>query len=146
MNSMALSPHLSFAGECAEAFRFYAEVFGGELMLLPYRDTPLMQNLPEGWADKIVHATLTFQDCTLAGSDVVPERYRQPQGFAVLVDVEGVANARQVFAALAEGGKVEVPIEARFWSPAYGMVVDKFGVPWEINGAASASEGNHDAE
>jgi PhnB protein len=143
---MALSPHLSFAGRCEEAFRFYAALFDGELTLLAYRDTPLAQGMPEAWGEKIVHATLSFQHCTLAGSDVPPERYRPPQGFAVLLDVEGVANARRVFAALAEDGSVEVPIEARFWSPAYGMLVDRFGIPWEINGASSASGSVRDAE
>jgi PhnB protein len=103
-------------------------------MMLAYGDTPMKKDVPVDWAEKIVHATLSFDGCELAGSDVQPEHYRRPQGFSVLVDVEGVERARRVFAALAEGGSVEMPIQQTFWSPAFGVLIDKFGIPWEING------------
>lgn len=93
--------------------------------------------VPAEWGEKIVHATLSFQGGELAGSDVQPEHYRKPQGFSVLVDVDGVENALRIFNALVEGGSVSMPMQQTFWSPAFGVLVDRFGIPWEINGKAS---------
>ena len=131
---MAVTAHLSFSGQCREALSFYAQLFDGDLKMLTYGDTPMAKDVPADWGGKIVHATLSFDGGELAGSDVQPEHYRPPQGFSVLVDVEGVEKARRIFAALAEGGSIALPIQATFWSPAFGVVVDRFGIPWEING------------
>ena len=131
---MALTAHLSYSGHCREAFNFYAQLFGGELMMLAYGDTPMAKEVPAEWSEKIVHATLSFDGCELAGSDVQSDYYRRPQGFSVLVDVEGVEKARRIFTALAEGGSVEMPMQETFWSPAFGVLTDRFGIPWEING------------
>lgn len=131
---MAVTAHLSYPGRCREAFTFYAPLFGGELMMLAYADTPMKDDVPADWVDRIVHATLSFDGCELAGSDVQPEHYRRPRGFSVLVDVDGVEKAGRIFAALAEAGSVEMPIQQTFWSPAFGVLTDKFGIPWEING------------
>lgn len=134
---MSLTAHLSYPGQCEEAFNFYSQLFGGEVTVLKYGDTPMAQEVPAEWREKIVHGTFSFSGCTLAGADVLPEHYRRPQGFSVLVDLEGVDNANRVFSALAHGGSVEMPIQETFWSPAFGMLVDRFGVPWEINGRSS---------
>lgn len=131
---MAMTAHLSYSGRCREAFDFYAELFGGEVTMLAYGDTPMAKDVPPEWSEKIVHATLLFDGCELAGSDVQADYYRRPQGFSVLVDVEGVEKARRTFAALAEGGSVGMPIQKTFWSPAFGVLTDRFGIPWEING------------
>jgi PhnB protein len=106
-------------------------------MMLAYRDTPLVKELPPEWADKIVHATLSFGGRELAGSDIQPDYYRRPQGFAVLLDVEGVEEARRIFTALGEGGSVGMPMQETFWSPAFGVLIDRFDIPWEINGKPS---------
>ena len=87
---MALTAHVWYSGCCREAFSCYAQLFGGELMMLAYRDTPMAKELAPEWGDKIVHATLSFDGCALAGSDVQADSYRRPQGFSVLVDVAGV--------------------------------------------------------
>jgi PhnB protein len=131
---MAMTAHLSFSGQCGEAFSFYAQLFGAELKMLTYGDTPMAKEVPADWAEKIVHATLSFDGSELAGSDVQLEHYQRPQGFSVLVDVEGDEKARRVFTALAERGSIVLPIQETFWSPAFGVVVDRFGIPWEING------------
>lgn len=134
---MALTAHLSYPGTCREAFDFYARLFGGEVMLLAYGDTPMAKDVPADWSEKIVHATLLFDGCELAGADVQSAHYRQPQGFSVLVDVEGVDKARRIFTALAEGGSVAVPMQETFWSPAFAVLTDRFAIPWEINGKSS---------
>ena len=135
---MALTAHLWYSGHCREAFSFYAQLFGGELMLLAYGDTPMAKEVGAEWSEKIVHATLAFDGCELAGSDVQSDQYRPPQGFSVLVDVEGIEKARRTFTALAEGGIVGLPMKETFWSPAFGVLTDRFGIPWEINGKASS--------
>jgi PhnB protein len=134
---MALTVHLSYPGQCEEAFNFYAQLLGGEVGLLRYRDTPVAQDVPADWGDKIVHATLSLNSGTLAGADVLPRDYRRPQGFSVLVDIDGLDTANRVFDALAKGGSVGMPLQKTFWSPAFGVVVDRFGVPWEVNGTSS---------
>ena len=137
---MALTAHLSYPGNCREAFSFYAQLFGGEVNSFAYGDTPMAKDVPADWSDKIVHATLTFDGCELAGSDVRPHQYRRPQGFSVLVDVEDVEKARRIFTALAEGGSVAMPMQETFWSPAFGVLTDRFGIPWEINTQGSGQE------
>ena len=131
---MAMTAHLSFSGQCREAFSFYAQLFGGELKMLTYGDTPMAKEVPDDWGEKIVHGALSFDGSELAGSDVQLEHYRRPQGFSVLVDVEGVENAHRIFTALADEGSVTMPMQETFWSPAFGVLVDRFGIPWEING------------
>jgi PhnB protein len=135
---MALTAHLSYSGQCREAFDFYAQLFSGEVNMLAYGDTPMAKDVPAEWAEKIVHATLSFDGCELAGSDVQSNHYRRPQGFSVLVDVEGVDKARRIFTALAAGGIVAVPMQETFWSPAFGVLTDRFGIPWQINGKSSS--------
>ena len=135
---MAVTAHLSYSGHCREAFTFYAQLFGGEPMMLAYADTPMAKEVPPEWGEKIVHATLSLGGSRLAGSDVQPDHYRRPQGFSVLVDVKGVEEARRIFTALAAGGSVEMPMQETFWSPAFGVLTDRFGIPWEINGKSAA--------
>ncbi len=130
---MRIEPHLTFRGDCEEAFRCYERLFGGELVLLSYGASPAAASVPEGWRSKIVHATLVLADGnTLLGADVVPESFEKPQGFFVLAALRDAAEARRVFDALADGGSVKMPLEATFWSPSFGVVVDRFGTPWEI--------------
>ncbi len=136
---MAMTAHLSYSGHCREAFKFYAQLFGGDLRMLAYGDTPMAKQVPTEWSEKIVHATLSFDGSELAGSDVPSDHYRRPQGFSVLVDVEGVEEARRIFTALAEGGSVALPMQETFWSPAFGVLTDRFGIPWEINGKSTGS-------
>jgi len=83
--------------------------------------------------DKVIHATLTLGELVLAGADVLPSGYEPPSGFAVLLAMETAQQAERVFTALAVNGTVRVPLQQTFWSAAFGIVVDQFGVPWEIN-------------
>jgi PhnB protein len=131
---MRLSVHLSFDGQCATAFRFYEKRLGGKLTtLMSYGDSPMADKVPVEWRERIVHATLELESTQLMGADVSPESYVTPQGFAVTLSVAGVERGREVFGALAEGGTLRMPFQKTFWSPGYGMLVDRFGVPWEIS-------------
>ena len=125
---MRVVAHLMFDGHCEEAFRFYERCLGG---------TDL--RLFRGGDDKIVHASLTVGDTTLAGADVTAAQYEAPRGFHVLIHVKDPNEAERVFALLSDGGRIVMPLERTFWSPAFGVLVDRYGVPWEISCDAPAA-------
>jgi PhnB protein len=130
---MRLIPHISYNGECEAALTLYAECLGGEVsLMLRFGESPMAASNADR-ADKIVHATLKVGDQTLTGADVRPEEYEKPRGFAVQLNLEDPEQAQRVFEALAEGGVVLFPLQKTFWAGAYGMVTDRFGMPWEIN-------------
>jgi PhnB protein len=130
---MKISSHLTFNGQCEAAFRRYQAILGGELYVLSYGQTPMSADVPPAMRDKVVHATLSLGACSLAGADVRPEEYSAPQGFYVLVSPAGPAEARRIFDSLAEGGEVRMPLQKAFWTPAFGVLVDRFGIPWEVS-------------
>jgi PhnB protein len=123
---MRLGPHLVFNGDCEAAFRFYEERLGGtELSLFRYGDE---------WPGKIVHGSVTVAGAHLSGADV--KDGEKKQGFFLLLAVDGVAEAERLFQTLAEGGTIQMPLQKTFWSPAFGVVIDRFGVPWEISSSS----------
>lgn len=141
---MKLTLHLSFAGECEAAFRFYQGCLGGEITtLLTWGESPLAEMVPFAWRGKICHASLEFEGCVLAGVDPPPSEYGQPSGFQVLLELEDIARAEKVFAALAEGGTIKVAMQRVFWAERFGVLIDRFGVQWEVQGqtAPTASSG-----
>ena len=88
---------------------------------------------PPGWAKKILHARLSSGDGVLEGCDAMPGQYKNPQSFCVMLKPKDAAEAERIFSALAEDGTVQLPIAETFWALRFGMVVDRFGVPWFIN-------------
>lgn len=129
---LTVHPYLNFKGDCKTAFEFYAEVFGGKLDMQTFGDSPMADQEPE-LKDKIVHARLAFGDFVLLASDAPPERYQQPQGVHVSLNVDTTADADRIFNSLAEGGSVSMPIQETFWADRFGMCVDRFGIPWMVN-------------
>jgi PhnB protein len=131
---MQLSPYLAFNGQCAEAFRFYEKSLGGKLeAMMTHGQSPMAQQVPPEWRDKIIHARLLVGGQALMGADVPPQHFKQPQGFSVSISVKEIAEGERTFNALAEGGKVQMPFQKTFWSAGFGMVTDRFGVPWMVN-------------
>ena len=100
--------------------------------MLKYGDSPMASAHP-GLADKVLHATLKVAGQALTGADVPPDRYEKPQGFALQLNIKDSSEAERIFGALAEGGTVQWPLEKTFWAERYGVVIDVFGIPWEIN-------------
>ena len=136
---MRISPHLCFDGQCRAAFLSYHQLFGGTLTMLTYGESPMAPHVDPQWHERIVHATLRFDDVELAGADVLPDDYRKPQGVFVLLTVEDIAKAERIFSALAAGGEIQLPFQQTFWSAGFGVLVDQFGVPWEINSAQAGA-------
>jgi PhnB protein len=144
---MNATPYLNFTGDCREAFATYQQVLGGELRQLTYGQAPPQPpgadgcgggEPPPGSADLIMHASLLppqAQAPLLMGSDMPPGTQQQGRGgIAVALDCADNAEAERVFAALAQGGQVQMPIAETFWAERFGMLVDRFGIPWLING------------
>jgi PhnB protein len=132
--TMRLTPHLAFGGQCEAAFKFYERCFGGRIVtMLTYGKSPMAEQVPPGWREKILHATLAVGDNVLMGGDLVPEQYERPKGFAVLLGIDDPADAERIFHALAENGTVQMPLQHTFWAVRFGVLVDQFGIPWTIN-------------
>jgi PhnB protein len=128
-----IHPHLSFDGQCEAAFRTYQRLLGGELRTLTYGESPIASQFPAEMQSKILHATLLVDDHEVTGADVPSAYYRAPQGCSVMLSLADHAKAEEIFRGLAEGGRVAMPFEKTFWAKRYGVLVDAFGVLWEIN-------------
>jgi PhnB protein len=136
---MQLGSHLSFDGQCEAAFQRYEQCLGGKIVaMMTYAGSPMAAQAPPGWGNKILHATLTLGYQVLSGADAPPEHYRRPQGFSVLLSLDDAAEAERIFNALAEKGAVQMPLQETFWAARFGMLVDRFGIPWMINCAKPA--------
>jgi len=129
-----LTPYLNFNGNCATAFKFYADVLGGKISFLQtHGESPMKDQVPPDWRDKVIHAQVEVGNNVLMGSDAPPDRYVAPQGNFVSISVPSVPEGERIFKALADNGKVGMPFGQTFWSPGFGMVVDRFGTPWMVN-------------
>jgi len=131
---MQMNPYLSFKGDCEAAFKRYEQCLGAQLgPMFRYAGTSLAEQVPPEWAQKIMHASLTVGGQLLMGADVAPDRYEAPQGFSLSLQIETAAAAERIFHDLATDGKVVMPLEKTFWALRFGVVVDRFGIPWSIN-------------
>ena len=131
---MEMNPYLGFAGNCETAFKFYEAAFGGKIVaMITYAETPMAAEMPADWRGKIIHARMTVGDRVLMGADAPPDRYKQAAGMSVCFSVDQPAEAERVFKALSDGAKIEMPIAETFWAQRFGMLTDRFGVPWMIN-------------
>jgi PhnB protein len=138
---MELRPRiqLAFQGDCEAAFEHYESCLGGTFSFkLRWAESPMAADAPPDWGDKLAHAGFRLGGLEIAGSDVPPGRYFPPQGFEILLDIEDPAAATQAFGALAEGGVVTLPLQQTFWAHRFGVLVDRFGIPWSINCAGPA--------
>jgi PhnB protein len=131
---MKVNPYLSFNGNCAAAFRFYQKALGGTIpMTMTYGESPMCDQTPAEFRDKVMHTRLIAGDAVLMGSDAPPDRYQKTQGTTVALGVDSAEEAERIFHALAENGTVTMPISETFWAVRFGMLTDQFGTPWMIN-------------
>lgn len=125
--------NLSFNGACEAAFRYYERHLNAKITyLLTWGESPMAHDVPPEWSSKVAHGTLAIGNTRIQGSDPAPGAYEPPKGFGITLDPEADA-AERLFAALAEGGKVVVPLQQTFWARAFAVVTDRFGIPWVIN-------------
>ena len=134
---MALHPYLFFSGSCREAFTRYQEIFGGELFMMKMSDAPSDEPVPADQADLIIHAALTVSGDLLMASDDPTGTGGPIEGIQVSYSSADVAEIRRVFDALAQDGEIRQPLIETFFSPAFGMCVDRFGTPWMLSADAA---------
>jgi PhnB protein len=131
---MQINPYLSFSGQCEAAFTLYERCLGARLgPIFRYAGTPQADQVPPDWGDKVMHGSVTIGEQVLMGGDVAPERYEAPKGITLSIQIKDTAEAERLFRDLGEGGTVIVPLEKTFWAARFGMLVDRFGIPWLIN-------------
>jgi len=132
---MAIQPYLFFEGRCEEALEFYRKALGAEVvMLMRYKDSP--EPAPKGArtppGDKVMHSSLRIGDAELMASDGFAHGKPSFQGFSLSLNARDDAEARRWFNALADGGDVRQPLIKTFFSSSFGMVAERFGVPWMV--------------
>lgn len=138
---MNIEAYLSFGGNCEAAMKFYEQALGGKIaMIHRFGGSPMDDGkLPMAWKEKVMHATLEAEGAKLMASDGMPGQPAPSySGFSVSINVRDKVRAEKVFNALAAGGKVQMPFAPTFWAQGFGMLTDKFGVPWMVNCDAAA--------
>jgi PhnB protein len=132
--AMQVTPYLSFNGQCEAAFRCYEQCLGGQLgALFRYAGSPMADQVPADWQDKVMHGSLTVGEQVLMGGDVAPDRYEEPKGFSLSLQINSTTEAERIFQELGKDGKVAMPLGKTFWAERFGVLVDRFGIPWLIN-------------
>lgn len=136
MLSPLIQPYLMFGGRCEEALEFYRSALGAEVdMLLRFSESPDPTPpgmLPPGFDNKVMHASFRVAGNVIMASDGC-EVGAQFKGFSLSISVATEAEADRYFAALSDGGQVQMPLTKTFWSPRFGMLTDRFGIAWMIN-------------
>lgn len=132
---MQLHTHLSFDGNCREAFEFYQRHLGGEITaMMTWADAPFADEVAPAIHDRIMHACLTFGEHALLGTDATEQNpYEEIKGVCVVINNPDPEEADRVFQALSEDGRVNMPMEETFWARRFGMTTDRYGVSWMIN-------------
>ncbi|MCL2117498.1 MAG: VOC family protein [Planctomycetaceae bacterium] len=135
-----INPYLSFNGNCEAAFRFYQSVFGGELELYRFKETPPEEEggypIAESEQNRVMHVSLPIGNNVLMGcdtSDVSGPKANFGDNIGLSICAESEEEALRIFNALSAGGQITMPMEKTFWADLFGMLIDQFGVPWMVN-------------
>ena len=129
-----LSTYINFKGDCEAAFQFYERCLGATPgPMFRYAGTPLADQAPPDWGDKIMHASVTIGSHVLMGADIAPDRYEAPNGFSLSLQLSDVGEAERIYRELSANGRILTPLEKTFWAERFGVVVDRFGITWLIN-------------
>ncbi len=130
---MSTNLHLVFPGTCRAAFDLYETIFNSKrLMTMKFGDAPPGVPIPEGATELVMHTAMPLGNITLMGCDAPPGRKSPMSGFQISHDSADESEVRRLFAALSDGGSVQMPLGPTFWSPLFGMCTDKFGVEWMV--------------
>lgn len=130
---MNVQPYLAFEGRCDEAIEFYKTAIGAKVqMLMRFRDAPDQSMISPTNKDKVMHAALSAGDATILMSDGRCTGSPNFNGIALALSAGSDADAERVFNALADGGKVSMPMAKTFFASRFGMLADKFGVGWMV--------------
>ena len=133
-SNISVQPYLFFGGRCEEALEFYGTAIGAKIeRLVRFKESPEPQGLPDCFDDKVMHASVRIGKTTFMVSDGQCEGDQNFDGFSLSITVPDIAQAENIFAALAQNGLVVTPLEKTFWAPRFGMLQDRFGVSWMVS-------------
>jgi PhnB protein len=132
---MKIEAYLTFGGNCEEALAFYERALGGKVgPLMRFEGSPMDNaQLPGNWKNKVMHALFECDGARFMASDAMPGQPAPAySGFTMSIYLADIGKARQAFEALAQGGQVTMPFAPPFWGGHFGMLKDRFGVPWMV--------------
>ena len=130
---MRLNTYLNYGGNCAEAFRFYAEHLGGRIgMMMKHGDMPDPSKVQPEMKDAVLHAQITIGDSVILASDVPTDRFKPMRSVYLALNVDTDAEAERIFRLLAEGGEIYMPMQETFFASRYAILRDRFGTSWMI--------------
>ena len=129
---LGVKPYLSFNGNCDEAINYYKDILGGEILFIQrYGESPMPS---EGVENLVMHTTLKVGDSVIMASDRPPGQPASAgNNVSLAVGIDEPTQADAMFAKMAEGGSITMPIQETFWATRFGMVTDKFGINWMFN-------------
>ena len=132
---MKVQAYVNFDGRCEEALEFYKKSIGAEVTsLMRWKESPdAAMKPPPGYEEKIMNAAFRVGETDLLADDGMGEKTAEFKGMTLAVEVANDAEAKRIFTALGEGGNVTMPLAKTFWTSSFGMLTDKFGVPWMVN-------------
>ncbi|HUB82557.1 MAG TPA: VOC family protein [Bryobacteraceae bacterium] len=131
---MQISAYLNFNGQCEEAFNLYQKVLGGKIEgLFRYEGTPAAGQAPPDWGQKIMHARLVTDQNEIMGADSPHGGDGPAKRFCMSIGLKDTNEAERIFNGLAEGGSIQMPLQQTFWAAKFGMLTDRFGIPWMVN-------------
>jgi PhnB protein len=137
---MQINAYLNYDGQCREAFQLYERVLGGQItMVHTFGESPMGDQTPPDYKDRVMHVRLELGDQVLMGSDAPPPHFDKPQGFSISIGVDDVAEAERIFNQLSEGGQVTMSLQKTFWAERFAMFVDRYGTPWMVNCESASS-------
>ena len=143
-NKQIIQPYLFFGGRCEEAIEFYRKALGAEVdMVMRFKDSPEPTPpgmLAPGFENKVMHSSFRVGSNTIMASDGCGKEAPGFHGISLSLSVADEAAAKRAFNALADGGKVEMPLTKTFWSPCFGMLEDRFGLGWMISVAQECNK------
>jgi PhnB protein len=130
---MKLNTYLNYGGNCEQAFRFYEQHLGGKItMMMTHGEAPDPSGVPPNWKNAILHARLDLGGTELFGADVPPDRFQPMRSAYLSLTVGSKEEAERVYALLAEGGQVFMPMQETFFAVRFAMLRDKFGTSWMV--------------
>jgi PhnB protein len=130
---MRLNTYLNYGGNCAEAFRFYEEHLGAKIgMMMKFGDMPDPSKVIAGMENLVLHATITIGDSMIMASDVPADRWKPMRSAYLALNLASDADAERLFALLADGGEVFMPLQETFFASRFAQLRDKFGTSWML--------------
>ena len=130
---MQLHTYLNYGGNCEEAFRFYETHLGGRItMLMRHGEQPDASQVPPGWSNAVLHASMDLGGTVLTGADIPPDRFKPIRSAYLSLTFDSDRETERVFALLADGGQVFMPMEKTFFASRFAMLRDRFGTSWML--------------